>query len=94
MGKVIVECEDGYKVEVDYVVNIILFGVFKYGNVQFDLLLLFWKVDVISCLGFGVLNKVIFVYREVFWNENCDIFGVLWMLFSWYSLEQKDYFFQ
>nr|CDP23291.1 Putative lysine-specific histone demethylase [Podospora anserina S mat+] len=90
-GKATVECEDGYKVEADYVVNTIPLGVLKHGNVQFDPPLPSWKADAISRLGFGVLNKVILVYREAFWNENRDIFGVLRMPSSRHSLEQKDY---
>ncbi|KAK0729059.1 flavin-containing amine oxidoreductase-domain containing protein [Apiosordaria backusii] len=90
-GKATVECEDGYKVEADYVVNTIPLGVLKHGNVQFDPPLPSWKADAINRLGFGVLNKVILVYKEPFWDENRDIFGVLRIPSSRHSLEQKDY---
>ncbi|KAK0670370.1 putative lysine-specific histone demethylase [Cercophora samala] len=90
-GRATVECEDGVRVEADYVVNTIPLGVLKHGNVQFDPPLPSWKADAISRLGFGVLNKVILVYKEAFWNENRDIFGVLRMPSSRHSLEQKDY---
>ncbi|KAK4173578.1 putative lysine-specific histone demethylase [Triangularia setosa] len=90
-GRATVECEDGYKVEADYVVNTIPLGVLKHGNVQFEPPLPLWKTDAINRLGFGVLNKVILVYKEAFWDESRDIFGVLRIPSSRHSLEQKDY---
>ncbi|KAK4195683.1 putative lysine-specific histone demethylase [Triangularia verruculosa] len=90
-GKATVECEDGYTVEADYVVNTIPLGVLKHGNVQFEPPLPSWKAGAINRLGFGVLNKVILVYKEPFWDEGRDIFGVLRIPSSRHSLEQKDY---
>ncbi|KAL2124772.1 hypothetical protein VTJ04DRAFT_1137 [Mycothermus thermophilus] len=90
-GLAVVECEDGFKVEADYVVNTIPLGVLKHGNVKFDPPLPAWKQEAIDRLGFGVLNKVILVYREPFWDESRDIFGVLRNPTNRHSLEQKDY---
>ncbi|KAK0617939.1 flavin-containing amine oxidoreductase-domain containing protein [Bombardia bombarda] len=90
-GPATVECEDGYKVEADYVVNTIPLGVLKHGSVKFEPPLPSWKSDAIGRLGFGVLNKVIMVYKEPFWDEERDIFGVLRNPPNRHSLDQKDY---
>ncbi|TPX08933.1 uncharacterized protein E0L32_009637 [Thyridium curvatum] len=86
-----VECEDGFAVEADYVVNTIPLGVLKHGNVEFDPPLPTWKSDVVNRLGFGVLNKLVLVYKEAFWDEDRDIFGVLRNPKNRSSLNQRDY---
>ncbi|KAK0731646.1 flavin-containing amine oxidoreductase-domain containing protein [Lasiosphaeris hirsuta] len=90
-GTATVECEDGYRIKADYVINTMPLGVLKHGNVQFDPPLPSWKSDAIGRLGFGVLNKVILVYKEPFWDEERDIFGVLRNPTNRNSLDQKDY---
>lgn len=90
-GVATVECEDGYTVEADYVVNTIPLGVLKHGNVRFEPPLPSWKADAIERLGFGVLNKVILVYHTPFWEEDRDIFGVLRNPTNRNTLDQKDY---
>jgi len=88
----IVECEDGTKVEADYVISTIPLGVLKTGSVKFEPELPSWKSDAIKRLGFGVLNKVILVYREPFWDDDIDIFGVLRNPRpNRHSLDQRDY---
>ncbi|KAK4162101.1 Sec1-like protein [Cladorrhinum sp. PSN259] len=91
IGPAMVECEDGFKVEADYIVNTIPLGVLKHGNVEFHPPLPSWKSETISRLGFGVLNKVILVYKQPFWDESRDIFGVLRTPTNRNSLDQKDY---
>ncbi|KAK0734112.1 flavin-containing amine oxidoreductase-domain containing protein [Lasiosphaeria miniovina] len=90
-GPATVECEDGYKIDADYVVNSIPLGVLKHGSVKFEPPLPPWKSDAIERLGFGVLNKVILVYKEPFWEDDRDIFGVLRNPSNRRSLDQKDY---
>lgn len=90
-GPAIVECEDGFKVEADFVVNTIPLGVLKHGSINFEPPLPPWKSEVIGRLGFGVLNKVIMVYDKPFWDEDRDIFGVLRNPANRHSLDQKDY---
>ena len=90
-GPATVTCEDGTTVEADYVVSTIPLGVLKHGNVGFEPPLPSWKSDAIGRLGFGVLNKVILVYKEPFWDEDRDIFGVLRNPTNRHSLDQKDY---
>lgn len=90
-GPARIECEDGYSVEADYVVNTIPLGVLKHGNVEFEPPLPPWKAGAIERLGFGVLNKVILVFKEVFWGHDRDIFGNLRSPTSRNSLNQEDY---
>ena len=90
-GPATVECEDGTRIDADFVVSTIPLGVLKHGNVKFEPPLPPWKSDVISRLGFGVLNKVILVYKEPFWDQDRDIFGVLRNPTNRNSLDQKDY---
>lgn len=90
-GAARVDCDDGYSVEADYVVSTIPLGVLKHGSVEFDPPLPPWKTDVIGRLGFGILNKVILVYQEAFWDSNRDIFGVLRNPLSRHSLRQSEY---
>ncbi|EAQ93382.1 hypothetical protein CHGG_01617 [Chaetomium globosum CBS 148.51] len=90
-GPATVTCEDGSIVEADFVVSTIPLGVLKHGNVKFEPPLPSWKSDAIDRLGFGVLNKVILVYKEPFWDEDRDIFGVLRSPTIRHSLDQKDY---
>lgn len=86
-----VECDNGFAIDADYVVSTIPLGVLKHGNVGFDPPLPPWKVDAIGRLGYGILNKVILVYREAFWDTNRDIFGVLRNPQSRHSLKQSEY---
>ena len=86
-----VTCEDGSTVEADYVVSTIPLGVLKHGNVSFEPPLPSWKSNAIDRLGFGVLNKVILVYKEPFWDEARDFFGVLRTPTNRHSLDQRDY---
>ncbi|KAK3398062.1 flavin-containing amine oxidoreductase-domain containing protein [Sordaria brevicollis] len=90
-GPAVIECEDGFKVEADFVVNTMPLGVLKHGNIKFEPPLPEWKSSAIERLGFGVLNKVILVYKEAFWDEDRDIFGVLRNPPNRHSLDQKDY---
>jgi monoamine oxidase len=90
-GAAKIECEDGISIDADYVVSTIPLGVLKHGNVTFDPPLPSSKMDAIGRLGFGILNKVILVYQEAFWDTNRDIFGVLRNPLSRHSLKQNEY---
>ncbi|KAL2180299.1 flavin-containing amine oxidoreductase-domain containing protein [Thermothelomyces heterothallicus CBS 202.75] len=90
-GPATVTCEDGSTIEADFVVSTIPLGVLKHGSVKFEPPLPAWKSDAIGRLGFGVLNKVILVYKEPFWDEDRDIFGVLRNPTNRHSLDQNDY---
>ncbi len=90
-GTAHVECEDGTVINADYVVSTIPLGVLKHGSVEFDPPLPPWKTDTIGRLGYGILNKIILVYRETFWDTSRDIFGVLRAPLSRHSLKQNEY---
>uniref|UniRef100_A0A3Q7IUQ3 Amine oxidase domain-containing protein n=1 Tax=Solanum lycopersicum TaxID=4081 RepID=A0A3Q7IUQ3_SOLLC len=53
----------------------VLFGVLKSGSITFIGELPEQKVDKIKRLGFGLLNKITFLFPYVFWDSNVDIFG-------------------
>jgi lysine-specific histone demethylase 1 len=89
-----IECENGEIIEADYVVSTIPLGVLKQQNIKFEPPLPSWKIGAIERLGFGVLNKVVMVYKEPFWDESRDIFGTLRYPSNRFSLDQKDYFTQ
>lgn len=89
-----VECEDGQVVHADYIVSTIPLGVLKQGDISFEPPLPDWKDGAIKRIGFGVLNKVVLVYKEPFWDQNRDIFGALRNPLNRFSLDQKDYFSQ
>ncbi|TAQ89692.1 hypothetical protein B7494_g1960 [Chlorociboria aeruginascens] len=89
-----IECEDGEAIEADYIVSTIPLGVLKRQEIQFEPPLPEWKMGAIQRVGFGVLNKVILVYKEPFWDQNRDIFGTLRNPANRFSLEQADYFSQ
>ncbi|POS77257.1 lysine-specific histone demethylase Aof2 [Diaporthe helianthi] len=90
-GPARIDLEDGHAVEADYVVNTIPLGVLKQGGIEFQPPLPSWKTDAIERLGFGVLNKVILVYKDAFWDKDRDIFGTLQTPTNRLSLNQKDY---
>ncbi|KAL0938781.1 flavin containing amine oxidoreductase [Colletotrichum truncatum] len=90
-GRASVECEDGTVVEADYVVSTIPLGVLKQGNIQFDPPLPEWKTDAIARIGYGVLNKLVLVYDQPFWDTERHIFGVLRDAPNRHSLNQSDY---
>ncbi|KAI2615632.1 flavin-containing amine oxidoreductase-domain containing protein [Hypoxylon sp. NC1633] len=90
-GAARVECENGLTVEADYVVSTIPLGVLKHGNVEFNPPLPPSKTGSISRLGYGILNKIIMVYSEPFWDTSRDIFGCLRTPASRHSLKQTEY---
>lgn len=86
-----IECEDGSTITADYVVSSIPLGVLKKNGIQFNPALPDWKTAAISRIGFGVLNKLILVFDEAFWDQSQDIFGILRHPTHRVSLEQSDY---
>lgn len=90
-GPARIDLEDGQSYHADCVVNTIPLGVLKHGNVEFNPPLPSWKTEAIQRLGFGVLNKVILVYKDAFWDRDRDIFGMLQTPINRLSTHQKDY---
>jgi hypothetical protein len=89
-----IECEGGQIIEADYIVSTIPLGVLKHRNVNFEPALPDWKEGAIQRIGYGVLNKVVLVYQEAFWDQKRDIFGALRNPMNRFSLDQADYFSQ
>ena len=89
-----IECESGEIIDADYVVSSVPLGVLKQKSIQFHPPLPEWKAGAIQRIGFGVLNKVVLVYKESFWDEGRDIFGTLRNPPNRFSLDQTDYFSQ
>jgi monoamine oxidase len=89
-----IECEDGEIIDADYIVSTVPLGVLKQNVIQFEPPLPEWKMGAIRRIGFGVLNKVVLVYKEPFWDERRDIFGTLRNPPNRFSLDQADYFSQ
>lgn len=76
-GKARITCEDGEVFEADKVVLSAPLGVLKRQSIAFDPPLPEWKQGAISRLGFGLLNKLILVFDEPFWDIERDMFGLL-----------------
>lgn len=72
-----VECDNGFVINADIVVVTLPLGVLKAGAVEFDPPLPDWKSAAIEKLGYGLLNKVILVYDEAFWDVENDMVGLL-----------------
>lgn len=72
-----VECENGAIIKADKIVVTLPLGVLKAGDVEFEPALPDWKVDAIRRMGYGLLNKVVLVFDEPFWDVDNDMVGVL-----------------
>ncbi|KAF7508015.1 hypothetical protein GJ744_009912 [Endocarpon pusillum] len=76
-GRATVTCEDGTVIEADKVVITVPLGVLKQQSIQFHPPLPQWKQAAISRLGFGLLNKIVLVFDQPFWDVDRDMFGLL-----------------
>ncbi|KAF7592201.1 Lysine-specific histone demethylase 1A [Aspergillus hancockii] len=89
--KTVVHCEDGDSFVADKVVFTGSLGVLKHDSIQFDPPLPEWKRGAIDRLGFGVMNKVILVFDQPFWDTERDMFGLLREPPNRDSVLQEDY---
>ncbi|CAD6453675.1 63333da9-16e2-43e3-bf03-b0f0b507a7aa [Sclerotinia trifoliorum] len=87
-----IDCENGESIEADYIVSTIPLGVLKQNKIEFEPELPSWKTGAIQRIGYGILNKIILVYKEPFWDEGRDIFGTLRNPPNKFSLDQGEYF--
>ncbi|KAM3085050.1 hypothetical protein ACMFMG_003488 [Clarireedia jacksonii] len=92
--KSVIECENGEAIEADYIVSTIPLGVLKQKKIQFEPALPDWKTGAIRRIGYGVLNKIVLVYKEPFWDLSRDIFGTLRSPPNRFTLDQGEYFTQ
>lgn len=59
----------------DMVLVTVPLGCLKANSIKFSPALPDWKQTSIQRLGFGILNKVVLEFSEVFWDDNVDYFG-------------------
>lgn len=90
-NKAQIHFDDNSTLSADIVVNTMPLGVLKSNTVEFSPSLPSWKTGAINRLGFGILNKVVLVYKEPFWDTTRDIFGVLREPLQRASLNQSHY---
>ncbi|KAF3389570.1 hypothetical protein F1880_004249 [Penicillium rolfsii] len=89
--KAVVYCENGEKFVGDHVVYTGSLGTLQHRTVQFDPPLPDWKQGAVDRLGFGLLNKVVLVFEEPFWDTERDFFGLLRTPDDPESMIQEDY---
>ncbi|GAV76337.1 Amino_oxidase domain-containing protein/SWIRM domain-containing protein, partial [Cephalotus follicularis] len=73
--KVKVSTSNGSEFKGDAVLITVPLGCLKAGTIKFFPPLPTWKHSSIERLGFGVLNKVVLEFPEVFWDDSVDYFG-------------------
>ncbi|MBA0765291.1 hypothetical protein Gotri_014512, partial [Gossypium trilobum] len=71
-----VSTSNGSEFSGDAVLITVPLGCLKAGAIKFSPPLPQWKHSSIQQLGFGVLNKVVLEFPEVFWDDTVDYFGV------------------
>ncbi|KAJ5638021.1 hypothetical protein N7490_007900 [Penicillium lividum] len=89
--KSVIQCEDGEKFTADHIVFTGSLGVLKHETIQFNPPLPDWKLGAIKKLGFGLMNKVILVFDEPFWDDTRDLFGLLHEPTVHDSMNPEDY---
>lgn len=89
--RAMIHCEDGESIAADRVVFTGSLGVLKEQHIEFSPPLPDWKLGAIQRLGFGVMNKVILVFDQPFWDTQRDMFGLLRQPTNRDSLTQEDY---
>jgi monoamine oxidase len=90
-SKAVINCEDGETIEADRVIFTAPLGVLKEGSIQFEPPLPDWKQDVITRMGFGLLNKLVLVFERPFWDTERDMFGLLRPHRAGNGRKQQDY---
>ncbi|KAI9200493.1 hypothetical protein LWI28_008966 [Acer negundo] len=73
--KVKVSTSNGSEFSGDAVLITVPLGCLKAESIKFSPSLPQWKYSAIQRLGFGVLNKVVLEFPEVFWDDTVDYFG-------------------
>lgn len=75
LNKVKVSTTNGREFSGDAVLITVPLGCLKAEAIKFSPPLPYWKDLSIQRLGFGVLNKVVLEFPEVFWDDSIDYFG-------------------
>ncbi|KAL3840250.1 hypothetical protein ACJIZ3_024841 [Penstemon smallii] len=74
-NKVKVSTSNGIEFSGDAVLVTVPLGCLKAETINFSPSLTQWKYLSIKRLGFGILNKVVLEFSEVFWDDTVDYFG-------------------
>ncbi|CAN4122940.1 unnamed protein product [Withania somnifera] len=74
-NKVKVSTSNGREFSGDAVLITVPLGCLKAEAIKFSPPLPYWKDLSIQRLGFGVLNKIVLEFPEVFWDDSIDYFG-------------------
>lgn len=74
-NKVKISTSNGKEFLGDAVLVTVPLGCLKAETINFSPPLPQWKYQSVQRLGFGVLNKVVLEFPEVFWDETIDYFG-------------------
>lgn len=84
---------DGQSWQADQVIVTLPLGVLKgeLDNGLFSPPLPSWKSQAIRRMRFGVLNKIVLVFDEIFWERDRDMFGLLNPAQDADSVLQEDY---
>jgi len=69
--------KSGKQLSVDKVVVTVSLGVLKAKKIEFQPELPTEKLRAINNMGFGLMNKVIFLFEEPFWDPQCHSFGCI-----------------
>ncbi|KAF4348868.1 hypothetical protein G4B88_027481 [Cannabis sativa] len=75
-SKVKVTTSSGSEFFADSVLITVPLGCLKQETIKFSPPLPQWKHASVQRLGFGVLNKVVLEFSDVFWDDSVDYFGV------------------
>ncbi|KZV21580.1 lysine-specific histone demethylase 13 [Dorcoceras hygrometricum] len=74
-NKVKISTSNGKEFSGDAVLVTVPLGCLKAETIKFSPPLPEWKYQSVQRLGFGVLNKVVLEFSEVFWDDTIDYFG-------------------
>ncbi len=85
---VLVVDESGNEILADRVIVTVPLGVLKSGSIEFVPPLPEEKLDVIDRIGFGLLDKVWFVFEEAFWSED----SLVWTIVTEEATPYREWF--
>uniref|UniRef100_A0A3P9QDK9 Polyamine oxidase n=1 Tax=Poecilia reticulata TaxID=8081 RepID=A0A3P9QDK9_POERE len=78
-SSVIVECEDGERMNADHVIVTVPLGYLKKHHTRlFRPPLPLHKLHSIQRLGFGTNNKIFVEFDEPWWDADCDVIQLVW----------------
>ncbi|KAF9995366.1 hypothetical protein BGZ80_004170 [Entomortierella chlamydospora] len=70
-----IQCRNGATLDCTAAVITVPLGVLKSQQIKFTPQLPTWKEQAIKNLGFGLLNKLVLVFENSFWDSDVELFG-------------------